>query len=357
MTGANYHILSENMKNPFISIVIANRNGEQYLRTCLTSVLKSSETNFEILIIDNNSTDSSLRIVSAFAKKDQRIKILRNKTNQGVPFSRNKAIKKANGDILVFLDNDTKVDRNWLKGIVQTFSSDKTIGALQCKIFDFNKTDIIQEVGMKLYPYTGFGTPLGRGEKDHGQYTEPQEIIALGAASAIRAEVARKVNGFDLKLIHTTDDLDFSWRIWIAGYRVVLAPNSWVYHYTKIHKSDYKMYFHLSKNSLRVIIKNYEISNVVKFLPLSVIFNIIGGIYVLFARGSWSAISGVLFGISWNLFNLSDTLNERSKVQKLRRVRDKDIFNKIMVSTNIFNIFRLYFRTAKTTVSLMEDKG
>lgn len=344
-------------KNPFISIVIANYNGERYLRTCLTSLLKSVFiTDYEILVIDNNSTDSSIEIVLEFAKKDHRIKILRNKTNRGVPFSRNKAIKEAAGDILIFLDNDTKVDKNWLKGIVQIFSSDETIGALQCKIFDFNKTDIIQEVGMKLYPYTGFGTPLGRGEKDHGQFDIPFEIIALGAALAVRKEVAKKIGGFDLKLMHTTDDLDFTWRIWIAGLRVVLAPNSKVYHYTKIHRSNYKMYFHLSKNSLRVITKNYEFFNVIKFLPLCLIFNIIGCVYVLFSRGSLSGILGVLLGIIWNLFNLSDTLNERSKVQKLRRVRDKDIFDKIMISTNIFSIFRIYFQTAKINVSLMENK-
>lgn len=343
-----------NIYSPFISIVIANYNGEKYLGTCLTSLLRSSTKDYEIIVIDNNSTDSSIEIVNEFAKKNHRIKILRNKTNQGVPFSRNKAIKKAAGDILIFLDNDTKVDKNWLKGIIQTFLSDETIGALQCKIFDFNKADVIQEVGMKLYPYTGFGTPLGRGEKDHGQFAKPQEIIALGAALAVRKEVARKVGGFDRKLTHTTDDLDFSWRIWIAGFRVVLAPNSKVYHYTKIHKSNYKMYFHLSKNSLRMITKNYEFFNVIKFLPLCLIFNIIGCVYVLFSRGSLSGILGVLFGIIWNLFNLSDTLDERSKVQKLRRVRDKDIFDKIMISTNIFGILKLYFQTAKITNFFME---
>lgn len=341
------------MESLFISIIIANYNGEKYLKTCLESVLKSSEIDYEILIIDNNSIDRSIEIVNEFAKKDTRIKILKNKTNKGVPFSRNKAIKAALGDILVFLDNDTKVDKNWLKEISQIFSNDDTIGALQCKIFDFKRMHIIQEVGMKLYPYTGFGTPLGRGEKDHGQYVKLQEIIALGAASAVRKNVARNIGGFDLRLIHTTDDLDFSWRVWIAGYRVVLAPNSKVYHYTKTHNPGYKMYFHLSKNSLRMITKNYEFFNMIKFLPLCLAFNIIGGLYVLFVRRSLSGVFGVLLGITWNLFNIPDTLKARSRVQKLRKTKDKDIFGKVMVSTNIFNLYKLYFQTAKITDSLM----
>lgn len=342
-------------KNLSISIVIANYNGEYYLKTCLTSLLKSSFiTDYEILIIDNNSTDTSVEIIKEFQKKDSNIKLLKNKSNRGVPFSRNKAIKKAKGDILVFLDNDTKVDKDWLKGIIQTFSSDVTIGALQCKIFDFKKNDLIQEVGMKLYPYTGFGTTLGRGEKDHGQFDTPVEIIALGAALAVKKDIAKKIGGFDLKLMHTTDDLDFSWRIWISGYRVMLSPNSKVYHYTKVHSHNYKMYFHLSKNSLRMITKNYESPNVIKFLPLSLAFNIVGGISVLLSRGSVAGILGVFLGIVWYFYNLPDTLKMRSRVQKLRKTEDKEIFDKIMISTNIFNLLKIYFSGKKISAPLMK---
>lgn len=340
--------------HPRISIIIANRNGEHYLRTCLVSLLKSSLEDYEIIIIDNNSTDSSIEIITEFARKDRRIKILRNNINRGVPFSRNRAIKEANGDILVFLDNDTKVDKNWLNGIIQTFSSDSTIGALQCKIFDFKKNDLIQEIGMKLYPYTGFGTTLGRGEKDHGQFDRPVEIIALGAALAVKKDIARRLGGFDLKLMHTTDDLDFSWRIWISGYRVMLSPNSRIYHYTKEHKHNYKLYFHLSKNSLRMITKNYELPNIIKFLPLSLIFNITGGVSVLLSRGSIDGILGVFLGIIWYLYTLPDTLKERSKVQKLRKTRDKEIFDKVMISTNVFNILKTYFSGRKISAPLMK---
>lgn len=344
------------MKNmhPLISIIIANRNGENYLRTCLTSLLKSSLKDYEAIIIDNNSTDSSIEIVNEYAKQDSRIRLLRNKVNKGVPFSRNKAIKKAKGDILIFLDNDTKVDKDWLKGIVQTFSTDASIGALQCKIFDFKRTDLIQEVGMKLYPYTGFGTTLGRGEKDHGQFDSPIEIIALGAALAVRKEVAKRVGGFDLKLMHTTDDLDFSWRIWISGYKVMLSPDAKIYHYTKEHKHNYKLYFHLSKNSLRMITKNYELANVIKFLPLSLVFNIIGAMSVLLSRGSFDGILGVFLGIVWYFYALPDTYRERSKVQKSRKVADNEIFDKIMISTNIFKLLKIYFSGPKASAPLMK---
>lgn len=341
------------MKNLKFSIIIANFNGEKYLQDCLPSVFKTNYSNFEVIIIEDGSTDRSLNIISSFQKK-YHFRLIQNKENMGLVKSRNQAIGRITGDILVFLDNDTKVDKNWLVGLEETFSSDKTIGAAQCKIFDFKKKNIIQEIGMKLIPYTCFGMPLGRGEKDLGQFDKEEEIIALGAALAVKKEVAGAIDGFDEKLFHYTDDLDFSWRVWIAGLRVVLSPKAKVYHYTKIHNPNYKLYFHLSKNSIRMILKNYELSNMIKYLLFSLIFNIIGVFVVLFKQGSISAILGVLQGFAWNLFFLSDTLKERSKVQRLKKAADKDILDRIMISTNIFNIYKLYFKTEKTSIALMK---
>lgn len=342
------------MRNPKFSIVIANFNGEKYLSDCLASVFKTSYPSYEVIIIEDGSTDSSLGMIEDYKRKFA-LTLIQNESNLGLVKSRNKAIKFTSGDLLVFLDNDTKVDKNWLKGLEETFLSDKTIGAAQCKMFDFKKKNTIQEIGMKLNPYTGFGMPLERGKKDRGQFEKEEDIIALGAALVVKKEVVEKIGGFDQKLFHYTDDLDFSWRVWISGYRVVLAPNAKVYHYTKEHNPNYRLYFHLSKNSIRMMIKNYEVSNIIKYLPFSLIFNILGGLSVLFKKRSLSAILGVLLGICWSIVILFDSLKERSRVQRLRKARDKDIFNKIMISTNIFNIYKLYFKTEKTSVALMEN--
>ena len=103
-----------------------------------------------------------------------------------------------------------------------------------------------------------------------------------------------------------------------------------------------------------MIIKNYEVFNIVKYLPFSLFINLIGGFSILFKTGSISAILGVLLGMIWSLFFLSDTLKERIKVQAIRKARDKDILNRIMLSANIFNLYKLYFKTEKTSIALME---
>lgn len=338
------------MKNPKFSVIIANFNGKEYITDCLSSVFKTDYSSVEIIIVEDGSIDGSLEVIKKFQNR-YNFQLIQNDKNLGLVASRNKAIKKASGEILVFLDNDTQVDKNWLKGLAEVFSTDTLVGAAQCKIFDFKNRNTIQEIGMKLIPFTGFGTPLGRGQKDYGQFDEKAEIIALGAALAVKREIAKKIDGFDQKLFHYSDDLDFSWRIWISGHRIVLAPRAHVYHYTKIHNLSYKLYYHLCKNSLRMIIKNYEIYNVIKFLPASLLFNIAGGLFVLFTRRNISAVLGVLLGIVWSICAIKDTLQERAKVQRLRKIPDSEIFTKIMVPGNILSIHRQYFRTARKTVA------
>jgi len=208
-------------------------------------------------------------------------------------------------------------------------------------------------VGMKLVPYTGFGMTIGRGQKDKAEFNSAMEIISLGAALAVRKEVTKKIGGFDEALFHYTDDLDFSWRVWISGFRIVLSPDAKVYHHIKIHNPNYKLYFHLTKNSLRMILKNYEAINVVKFLPLSIALNLIGGCYVLW-RGNFMGLIGVFMGFGWTLIALPDTLNARAKTEKIRRVKDRDITPKIMIPINIYDFYKRYFKTAKTTVSLLK---
>src|SRR5436190_1079119 len=116
------------MKNkPSVSIIIANYNGEKYLATCLLSVLRSSYSEREILVIDDGSTDKSIAILEKFSKGNVQVKLLRNKKNIGAAASRNKAVSFAKGDIIVFLDNDTEVDKDWLVEMIKVLSSSSKI--------------------------------------------------------------------------------------------------------------------------------------------------------------------------------------------------------------------------------------
>lgn len=343
------------MGKSFISIIITNFNGEIFLTRCLKSVLKSIFKNFELLIVDDGSTDNSLDILKKFQKQDSRITIIRNTKNLGAAASRNRAIKRAKGLVIVFLDNDTEVTSSWLDELNKSLIP-KEVGATQALLIDFDKRDTVQMAGGKLIPYAAWLIPFHQGEKYkkiRGKLTD-KAIVAVSAALAIKREVLNVIKKFDGKEANYTEDLDFSWRIWIAGYSITLSSNAIVYHYTKsmyhrafMRSNHFQIYYHLSKNSLRSIIKNYELKNMLVNSSIFIILSLGRGFLVLIRRLDFSALLGAIYGIIWNVTNIKDTLRSRKMVQKTRMVNDSYLFNQIFTDNNIFELYNRYFKKTK----------
>ncbi|OGM21127.1 hypothetical protein A2714_05685 [Candidatus Woesebacteria bacterium RIFCSPHIGHO2_01_FULL_38_9] len=337
------------LEKKLVSVIIANYNGEDYLETCLTSVIDSIYKNYEVIIVDDGSEDKSVKIIKLFILRDSRIKLLENKKNKGAAASRNIAINKALGEIIVFLDNDTEVSKNWLNELLFSLE-DKKVGAAQALLLDFDQRGKIQMAGGYLIPHTGWLSAFFVEEdflKCKNKLFE-KNIIAISAALAVRREVLELVGNFDDKEAVTTEDLDLSWRIWIAGYRVVLSPKSIVFHHTqtlenrRYLQSLEKVYFHLAKNSFRSIIKNYRVSNVLKFLPYSILVNLARGFMVLIRRKSPSALNGTIKAFWWNVLNFKDTLEERKFVQRMRRFDDDFLLKRIFDKRTLIEIYGHY---------------
>jgi len=343
-------------KLPFISIVIANYNGESYLNTCLTAVLNSSIKQYEVIVIDNNSNDSSVKIVNKFIKKDSRIRLLKNEVNLGVPASRNRAISKCRGEIVILLDNDTELKKDSLAQLIKPLINNKEVGAAQALLIDFENRNLVQMAGGHLIPQAIWlmGFYERSVYKDIKSKLKLSNIIAISAALAVKKEVLDKIHNYDSLLYNYTDDLDLSWRIWIAGYRVVLAHNSIVYHYTKsvakrinIGANNFDIYFQLSKNSFRSMLKNYEIKNVIRYLPLSIFVNLARAILVLVRRGDISALLATLYSIWWSVKNLANTIQSRINTQRSRRFSDEFIMREVFVNGSLLDIYNRNYRSSK----------
>ena len=155
---------------------------------------------------------------------------------------------------------------------------------------------------------------------------------------------------FDEKLAVSTEDLDFAWRIWIAGYKIKFSSKSLVFHFTKTIEmrkemkiDNYKQYFHITKNTMRTILKNYSFFYLIYYLPQALAINLVRALLVLVRRNDSSAIKAFVSAFIWNLVVLKDTLKERSKVQKSRKIKDKDLYDIIMVKENLYEIYKKYF--------------
>lgn len=124
---------------PEVSVVVANFNNEQYIERCLRSLLsQETEVPFEILLVDDASTDSSLLIANRF--KDS-INILQNEKNKGLPASLNRAISESSGRLIVRVDSDDYVSRHFVQSLYLPMMLNEDLDAVACDYYDYRRTE------------------------------------------------------------------------------------------------------------------------------------------------------------------------------------------------------------------------
>jgi len=332
-------------------IIIANYNGEKYLTNCLTSLSNTKYNNFKICIVDDGSTDSSLEIIKNFTKLLNLDLIL--ESHGGASKARNIAIKKYcnTSDVTVFLDNDTEVDVNWLLEINKYLLINSEVSGVQCLLIDYEDRSKIQSNGVYLIPHVCWGVSLQSGASRKNLNIESVPCAAISAAVAIKSDVIKDVGLFDEKLAVSTEDLDYIWRIWIYGYKIYNCPSSVVYHFSKsienrkeMNVNLFSQYFHISKNSIRSLIKNYSFLYLIYYLPFSLLINFIRALLVLIKRNDASSINAFLKSLIWNFTELKDTLNQRRIIQRNRRNNDSYLYNTIMIKDSLPQIYEKNFK-------------
>ena len=112
------------MKNVMFSILVPVYNQELRLDKSLNCILNQTYSDFEVIIVDDKSTDNSLKILTEFSKKDNRIKLYKNLVNRGVGYTRNKLLKKASGKYIIFIDPDDFVELDLLKNLIDYTKKD-----------------------------------------------------------------------------------------------------------------------------------------------------------------------------------------------------------------------------------------
>jgi len=320
---------------PMVSIIILNFNGREFLRSCLTSVFNSDYPDFEVIFVDDGSTDGSVDFVKERFGGNPRLRIVRNEESLGFAGGNNVGVKHASGSYVVFLNNDTEVDADWLKEMVKVMESDETIGAAQSKLLFAGKRDKIWAVGQSM-DYLGDVPAKGRGEKDRGQYDRLEEIFnAVGASMIIRKKVFTEVGMYDPAFFLLHEDVDLGWRIWLGGYRVVSAPKSVVYH---VGGATLKKHFiwvnqfvyHAEKNCIAMMTKNYSFKNVVKYVSVRIVVDVREAFELMRVRKKGRAMA-IVKAILWNLFNFRYVWNQRLRVQRvLRKVSDEYLMERVM---------------------------
>jgi hypothetical protein len=259
---------------PVVSVIILNYNGLPYVQACLGSVLRSDYTSFEVVFVDNNSTDESLEYAQKNFGNDSRLKIIKNYENYGYAKGNNLGVNYADGEYLVFLNVDTAVEHDWLIELIEFLNSHTDVGIVQCKLKSMDDRTVLDCTG-HFIDWFGIAFVLGHGERDEGQYESITRIFAAsGAAFGIRRNVFEKLGGFDEDFFMLFEEDDLCWRGWIAGYAVFYVPNSVVYHKSAAIRSTvgtYKTLYLSRRNRMVSMLKNYSVANLLRFMPMNII--------------------------------------------------------------------------------------
>lgn len=250
--------------------------------------MASTYSNFEVIIADNDSTDDSVAFV---AENYPAAGIIRLAENFGYARGYNEALKQVEATYYVLLNSDVEVTPGWIEPVVELMESDSSIGACQPKLLTYSDQSIFEYAGAAGGWIDSMGYPFARGrvfdycEQDHGQYDVTAPVFwASGAAMFVRAAYYHALAGLDEYFFAHQEEIDFCWRLQLAGYKVMACPASVVYHVgggTLPKGNERKVYLNF-RNNLIMLAKNLPPSQLVWKFPLRIILDIVSAWKSLF---------------------------------------------------------------------------
>lgn len=265
-------------KTPLVSIIIPSFNSRKFIRKTLESVLKTSYKRFEIIIVDNGSTDGSGDFLMKTYRRVTNVKVIKLKRNTFFTGGCNSGAKIAKGKKLVFLNSDCVVSRNWLTELVScALSNPKTI--IQPKILRFDDQNIIDNVGGR-YSIFGLGRGIGKGREENSFNQNMKIDYANGTCFLIDSLLFRKVDGFDNWFKFHYEDVDLCLRAEKKGVKSYFCHKSRIFHKVSLtFKSNIPketFLLHIRKNRLMVIHKNFKgIEKLVRYILIFLQYGIL----------------------------------------------------------------------------------
>lgn len=308
---------------PSIAVCILNWNGQSLLEQYLPSVVEySNYANTQLVMIDNASTDGSIGFVK---KSYPQIKIVQNTNNMGFVGGYNVGLQQVSADYYILLNSDVAVTKNWIAPIAELMQSDPTIFAVQPKIRSDLQPTYFEYAGAAGGCIDSLGYIFCRGrffdvcEIDTGQYDKTTEIFwASGAAMFVRSSVFWALGGLDNDFFAHMEEIDLCWRAKQAGYKIMVCPQSVVYHLgggSLPYGSPRKLYYNF-RNNLVMLCKNLRTFEFFTILPTRLLLDVIAA--AKSAIGGKSTDTKAILRANWHFVrNMPQWLQKRKTTQQL----------------------------------------
>ncbi|MDA9787015.1 glycosyltransferase [Pontimonas sp.] len=254
--------------SPRVSVILVNYKGADDTLKALDTLMALPEypETLEIVVVDNASGDGSLELLR---QRERDIVLVASPTNSGFAGGCNLGVKHSTGEIVAFLNNDAKPDTGWVSAALESFDSYDNVGAVASQVLNWEGTHVdFSGAGMTWY---GMGYRPLTGNKATRKSQKPAPVLfGTGSAMFVRRSVFDELGGFDESFFMFFEDVDFGWRLNLAGYTYLYQPQSVAFH--RYHGSmggipKHREQFLLERNALYCLYKNLDDAQLQRILP------------------------------------------------------------------------------------------
>jgi GT2 family glycosyltransferase len=300
-----------------VSVVVVNCDGAAELGDCLDSLIDSDPLPKEVVVVDNGSSDDSLIVAGRRSEHFGGLKVIPLVENQGANAARNVGVANATGEIVAFVDNDTRAKKDWIAAAVRVMT-DLDVDAVQCKLLLEHNHRLVDSLGYLIGPFAFPRHIVRPGAHDAEAAEAPRYLFgAKSAGMMVRRDLLLKIGGFDPSFFLYGDETDLFWRVFRAGGSVALAPQSIVFHASGGTKrflapsAEDLLYRGGTRNYIRMVAKNQH--------PKRVLFDVIGQVAVWSAVATYQAAAGHRQRARLIAKGISEALRELPSLQRARR--------------------------------------
>ena len=314
------------------SVILVNYNGMSHLDVCISSILKQSYKNFEVIFVDNNSSDGSLEYAR---NKFPNLTFVVNDKNLGYAGGINAGLANASGDYIAPLNVDTEVTPNWLSTMVAFLDKNPQAGAVTPKVLLFNNRTKINALGLNIH-ITGLGFCRGLGKEDDNSVIPERVPGVSGCSYLIRREILEEIGGAPQECFMGNDDVIVSWLVNLMGYEIYCVPEAVIYHKYKLRMNPEKLYS-LEKNRQALLLYSLKPSTLVACFPVfATVELLIIGYSLLRGKAYLKAKFGALRSVGRD----RKYIKEKSVlVQKIRKISDFKLLKRLKVNLEWRQLF------------------
>jgi GT2 family glycosyltransferase len=307
------------------AVIIPHCGGKVMLCRCLASLERSFDRGFEIVLVDNGSTDGS---VAEAIRVFPGIRVIWSETNLGFAGGCNLGIGRTDNPYVVLLNDDAEVHSGWLGPLVRKMESDLTVAAVQPKMLSIQDPGRFDYCGAAGGELDVFGYPFARGrlfetiEFDVGQYdgfAPPDVFWATGAAVLLRRSALDRVGLLDESFFAHMEEIDLDFRLHWAGYRIAFEPGSVVYHQTggTLGQESYKKMALNHRNSLLTLLKNHTVPALCWLFPMRLLLEAVT-FFSSLLTGKWKRAAAVPAGLAGVVTHWETVIQGRKQVASVK---------------------------------------